>query len=173
MAVSGSLVSHRRGPNSRPNQFMLDLWWTKWYWDRLLSKSFGFPLTIPFHHSSPYSHFIWSMAVAAVQRHSLTLSTWTIHSINSFWSTQAIPDIYFHKKGIHFVENVVPFEDDCVVSQRLLPLEWGWPRATCSTRSAHQSACTTSCVIIYHRRHHHNLLVLLSMYQPQRKEPSQ
>jgi hypothetical protein len=26
--------------------YMWDLWWTKWHWDRFLSEYFGFPLSI-------------------------------------------------------------------------------------------------------------------------------
>jgi hypothetical protein len=32
---------------------MWDLWWTKWYWDR---HFFEFPLSLLFHHGSPYLH---------------------------------------------------------------------------------------------------------------------
>jgi hypothetical protein len=29
-----SPTSHRGGPGSSPRQFMWNLWWTKWHWDR-------------------------------------------------------------------------------------------------------------------------------------------
>jgi hypothetical protein len=35
--------SHRGGPVSIPDQFMWDLWWTKWHWDRFSPSSSVFP----------------------------------------------------------------------------------------------------------------------------------
>jgi hypothetical protein len=35
-----------------PGQYMWDLWWTKWYWDRFFPEYFGFPLSISFHRCS-------------------------------------------------------------------------------------------------------------------------
>jgi hypothetical protein len=33
-------------------QFMWDLWWTKWHWDRFFPEYFGFFLSISFHQCS-------------------------------------------------------------------------------------------------------------------------
>jgi len=30
------------GRGSIPGESMLDLWWTKWHWDRFFSEKFGF-----------------------------------------------------------------------------------------------------------------------------------
>jgi hypothetical protein len=59
---------------------MWDLWWAKWYWDRFFSEFFSFPLsycsTVALHiHIS--GGWIKYPFMAAVQRHSLTPSTWT------------------------------------------------------------------------------------------------
>jgi hypothetical protein len=32
-----------------PSLPMLDLWWTKWHWGRVVSKYFSFPLSLSFH----------------------------------------------------------------------------------------------------------------------------
>jgi hypothetical protein len=40
---------------------MWDLWWTKRHWDRILSKFFGFPLSISFHDGSPHSYITWGI----------------------------------------------------------------------------------------------------------------
>jgi hypothetical protein len=47
-----SPASHRGGPGPLPRQFMWDLWWTKWHWDRVFSQRFDFPLSISFHQCS-------------------------------------------------------------------------------------------------------------------------
>jgi len=41
-----SPVSHRGNLGWIPGQYLRDLWWTKWHWERLLSKNFGFPLSL-------------------------------------------------------------------------------------------------------------------------------
>ena len=33
-----------------PVQFMSDLWWTKWYWDRFLFEYFSFTLSVSFYY---------------------------------------------------------------------------------------------------------------------------
>jgi hypothetical protein len=35
-----------------PGQFMWDLWWTNWHWDRFFSKFLGFVLSVSFHCGS-------------------------------------------------------------------------------------------------------------------------
>jgi hypothetical protein len=40
---------------------MRDLWRTKWHWDRFFSEFFGFPLSVSFHHGSPFSYINWGM----------------------------------------------------------------------------------------------------------------
>jgi hypothetical protein len=55
------------------------LCWTKWRWYRFFfSELFGFLLWV-FHQGCPCSSWWWTVSplVAAVQRHSLTPSTWT------------------------------------------------------------------------------------------------
>jgi hypothetical protein len=66
-----SLVSHRRGPCSRPGQFMWDLWWTKWHWDILFSESFGFLLSVSFHRCSIFTYISgwWARGPLAAQFH--------------------------------------------------------------------------------------------------------
>ena len=39
-----SSTSHRGKPDSMPSQNLLDLWWTKWHWDRFFSQEFMFCL---------------------------------------------------------------------------------------------------------------------------------
>jgi hypothetical protein len=34
-----SPASHRGGPGSHPGQFIWDLWWTNWHWDRFVSPN--------------------------------------------------------------------------------------------------------------------------------------
>jgi hypothetical protein len=45
---------HRGGPGWIPGQFMWDLWWKNWQWDRFVSKHarFGSPLLVSFHNAS-------------------------------------------------------------------------------------------------------------------------
>jgi hypothetical protein len=43
-------------PFTQAAVFVLDLWWTKWHWDRFLSEHFGFPLSVSFHQSSIFIH---------------------------------------------------------------------------------------------------------------------
>jgi hypothetical protein len=45
-------ASHREGPDSIPAQFMWDLWWTKWHWDRFFPEYFGFTPSVSFHRYS-------------------------------------------------------------------------------------------------------------------------
>jgi hypothetical protein len=40
----------RRRPGFAPGQYMWDLWWTKWHWDRFFSEFFRFPLSV--YHST-------------------------------------------------------------------------------------------------------------------------
>jgi hypothetical protein len=50
------------------------LWWTNWHWDRFLS---GFPLSVSFDRSSPYSYVIWEMNNTPVSgRSSETVSSY-------------------------------------------------------------------------------------------------
>jgi hypothetical protein len=63
-------------------QSMWDLWWTKWQWDRLFSKFFGFPVNIiPPCLSMLLYTTTWGInnrpVVALVQIQCLTSSTWT------------------------------------------------------------------------------------------------
>jgi len=59
-----SPVFHHRSLSSIPGQFMWDLQWADWKWDRFLSKRFSFPLSAPSHwcsmliHLSPTLHNI-------------------------------------------------------------------------------------------------------------------
>jgi hypothetical protein len=46
------LASHCGGPGSILGQFMWNLWWAKWHWDRFFPEFFGFPLSISFHRCS-------------------------------------------------------------------------------------------------------------------------
>jgi hypothetical protein len=41
-------ASHCGGPGSIAGQFMWDLWWTKWHWNRFPPECFGFPLSLSF-----------------------------------------------------------------------------------------------------------------------------
>jgi hypothetical protein len=60
---SGSLspASHHGVSGSRPGKSTWNLWLTKCHCNRFLSEFFGFPLSIPFHHGSPYSYITWGM----------------------------------------------------------------------------------------------------------------
>jgi hypothetical protein len=76
-----SPASHGGGPGSRPAQSMRDLRRIKWHWNGFFSGVFGFPCQ---YHSTVtlYTHITcgkWTtgLLVAAVQRHALTLWTWT------------------------------------------------------------------------------------------------
>jgi hypothetical protein len=46
------LLLDRRYSGSLPGQFMWDLWWAKWQWDRFLSEYFAFLLSVSFHRCS-------------------------------------------------------------------------------------------------------------------------
>jgi hypothetical protein len=51
-----TLASHWGDPDSVPDYFKWDLWWTKWHWSRFSPESFGFlPLIIipPLLHTHP------------------------------------------------------------------------------------------------------------------------
>jgi hypothetical protein len=73
---------------------MWDVWWTEWHWDRFLSESFGFPLSVSFHRCSIFTHVSsggWTMgplAAAVQQRHSLTPSK--KKKLTSIWITQSL-----------------------------------------------------------------------------------
>jgi hypothetical protein len=66
---------------SRSGQFLRDLWWTKWHWDRVFSEFFVVPCqyhsTVALHTHVSFLDWTIGLLVAAVQRHSLTPSTWT------------------------------------------------------------------------------------------------
>jgi hypothetical protein len=47
-----------RNPKSRPCQFMWDLLWVKWHWERFFSEFFGLTLSVSFHRGSSYSFII-------------------------------------------------------------------------------------------------------------------
>jgi hypothetical protein len=68
-----------RGPGSRPNQSMWDLWWKMWHSHRFFSEFFGFRFQLSFHHCSLYSYSLGdeqqALYTTAVQRH-LIPSTW-------------------------------------------------------------------------------------------------
>ena len=49
--VSG-MVFHRGGPGSFPGQWMWDLRWRKWHWDRFLTEYFVLILSLSFHRYS-------------------------------------------------------------------------------------------------------------------------
>jgi hypothetical protein len=36
-------------PDFAPGQFVWDLWWTEWHWNRFISEFLGFPLSVSFH----------------------------------------------------------------------------------------------------------------------------
>jgi hypothetical protein len=53
------------------------MWWTNWHWDRALSESFDFTLSISYHRCSIFTHIIWEMDKGAIcgpvpQSHSLS-----------------------------------------------------------------------------------------------------
>jgi hypothetical protein len=51
---------------------MWDLWWTKWYWDRVFSESFGFTLSISLRRCSICPHISsggWTKGLLAAQFH--------------------------------------------------------------------------------------------------------
>ena len=54
-------TSHGRRLGWTPDQFLWGLWWTKWRWERVLSKNLGFPLSslVPalLHQCSTHLHF--------------------------------------------------------------------------------------------------------------------
>jgi hypothetical protein len=50
------LPSYHIDPGSIPGQSVLDLWWTKWPWERFYFKYFCFPLSVSLHHCSMLSH---------------------------------------------------------------------------------------------------------------------
>jgi hypothetical protein len=39
-------------PGSTPDQYVTDLWWTKWQWDGLFSEYLGFPMSVSFQQAS-------------------------------------------------------------------------------------------------------------------------
>jgi hypothetical protein len=50
-----------RSPKSRPCQFMWDLRWVKWHWERFFSEFFGLTLSVSFHRGFSYSFIIREM----------------------------------------------------------------------------------------------------------------
>jgi len=44
---------------------MLDLWWTKWHWDRFMSELFSSPLSVLFHRSQ-FLYIIFGTNIMAV-----------------------------------------------------------------------------------------------------------
>jgi hypothetical protein len=48
-------ISQRR-PEFDPDQFVYDLWWTKWHCDRFSSKQFGYPLAVSLYEYSIIIH---------------------------------------------------------------------------------------------------------------------
>jgi hypothetical protein len=47
-------------------QFVWDLWWTKWHWDRFFSEYFGFALSVSFHKCSTL--FIYMLLLPESQK---------------------------------------------------------------------------------------------------------
>jgi hypothetical protein len=62
---------------------MWDVWWKKWQWDRFFSEFFGFPLSISFHHHSPYSYIIWGMNNMSISGSSSETSSHPIKNNNT------------------------------------------------------------------------------------------
>jgi hypothetical protein len=64
-------------------------WWSKWQWPIFFPEFFGFPLPMSFHRCPSLTYIIWRTKIgplqAAVQRHSLTPSTWTTAKRNIFF----------------------------------------------------------------------------------------
>jgi hypothetical protein len=42
----------------RPGSVQWDLWWAKWHWTGYSLEFFRIPLSISFHHGSPYLYII-------------------------------------------------------------------------------------------------------------------
>jgi len=60
---SGGLSPSSHGCDPRP--VYVDLWWTKWYWNRIYSKNFDLPLSLSFDLSSIPSHSSITDAILA------------------------------------------------------------------------------------------------------------
>jgi hypothetical protein len=97
-----SPASHHRGLCLHPAQSMWDLWWTKQNWYRLFSEFFGFPLSESFHQAHTHvssGGCTTGQLVAAVQRRTLTSSTWTTWTIEK---TRYIPKyIWTNMRNLH------------------------------------------------------------------------
>jgi hypothetical protein len=76
-----SPASHCGGKGSRPEQSMWDLWWKKWQYDRVFSKSFCFTLSVSFHRCSVFTNVLYGgwimgpLAAAVPQRQSHAIAT--------------------------------------------------------------------------------------------------
>jgi hypothetical protein len=87
--LSDKLIPIGAGPVSLPGQFMWDLWWTKWHWDRFFSESFGFPLSVSFHRCSIFTHVssggrtMGPLEAAVPQRHSSNKNELQVRNISA------------------------------------------------------------------------------------------
>ena len=82
--------SHCGHPGLIPAQCMWDLWWTKWYWDRLFSEYIGFP------QSESFYHWATPIFICMLLLRGQTGKAWELYKRN------AVKDIGVHwiKKGI-------------------------------------------------------------------------
>jgi hypothetical protein len=60
---------------------MWDLWWTKWYWDRVFSESFGSSQSISFYQAS-ISIYHWRKNNRPIGGHSSETQSHTINMNN-------------------------------------------------------------------------------------------
>jgi len=51
-STRNSLANQRKSPDSIVKQLMLDMWRTKWHWDKCYSEKFGFPPSVSSHQCS-------------------------------------------------------------------------------------------------------------------------
>jgi hypothetical protein len=92
---------HHGGLGSIPDHFMWDLWWTKCYWDRFLSKYLCFPLSVSFHQCSIVNHQLLSVVHSLsssqhyeIQYLSLFLSCHSV--IESLMDCTSVPAVQSH-----------------------------------------------------------------------------
>jgi len=52
MRVGGCAVASLMPQRPRVDPGTFYLWWTEWYWERVFSKFFGFPLSLSLHQHS-------------------------------------------------------------------------------------------------------------------------
>jgi hypothetical protein len=124
---------HSRGPGSHPGQSMWDFWWVKCYWNRFFSEFFAFPLSISFHHSSPFSYMIWGMNNRPVgrsserQSHPINMNnnnkwcyTHCMEIMQALQNVLQVVSVWFQTQRIsvltQVIQDIIPFKSPCKFS---------------------------------------------------------